>query len=342
MFGGKTKTPCVIRTLYGAGTGAASQHSDCYYPIFTHQPGLKVVIPSSPYEAKGLMITAIRDDDPVIFFEHQAMFGDTGEVPDEEYSIPFGVARIVREGKDVTIVAIGRMVQFAEKAAKELAEARRLTARWREEPHVTHFDDVDITDLEEVRRDRNDTQGDTAPRLSLLAFIVSAVSETLAGFPDFNASIDPDGKTLYRKAYRNIGIAVDTDVGLLVPVLHNVQDMDLADIASGITALAGRARSGKLKNDDIEGASFTVTSLGKLGGTGFAPIINAPEVAILGVARAGMRAMVTEGKVIPRLMLPLSLSYDHRVIDGAAAGRFMEALRNHLLKLTGDNDAAPD
>lgn len=123
MFGGKTKTPCVIRTLYGAGTGAASQHSDCYYPLFTHQPGLKVVIPSSPYEAKGLMITAIRDDDPVIFFEHQAMFGDKGEVPDEEYSIPFGKANIVREGKDVTIVAFGRMVQFAQKAADELAES---------------------------------------------------------------------------------------------------------------------------------------------------------------------------------------------------------------------------
>lgn len=122
MFGGKTKTPCVIRTLYGAGTGAASQHSDCYYPLFTHQPGLKVVIPSSPYEAKGLMITAIRDDDPVIFFEHQAMSGDKGEVPDEEYTIPFGEARIVREGKDATIVAFGRMVQFAEKAAEELAE----------------------------------------------------------------------------------------------------------------------------------------------------------------------------------------------------------------------------
>lgn len=122
MFGGKTKTPCVIRTLYGAGTGAAGQHSDCYYPVFTHMPGLKVVIPSSPYEAKGLMISAIRDDDPVIFFEHQAMFGDKGEVPDEEYTIPLGVARIVRQGKGVTVVALGRMVQFAEKAARQLAE----------------------------------------------------------------------------------------------------------------------------------------------------------------------------------------------------------------------------
>ncbi|GGO50357.1 2-oxoacid dehydrogenases acyltransferase (catalytic domain) [Roseovarius pacificus] len=220
--------------------------------------------------------------------------------------------------------------------------ARRLTASWLEVPHVTHFDDVDITDLDAYLDDANSAGGVDTPRLSLLAVIVEAVSDTLGAFPDFNASLAADGKTLYRKVYRNIGIAVDTEAGLLVPVLHNVQDMGLESIASGIGALAERARNGKLRNDDIEGASFTVTSLGKLGGTGFAPIINAPEVAILGVARAQMRPMVQDGdKVLPRLMLPLSLSYDHRVIDGAAAGRFMEALRNRLLELPGDNNGAP-
>ncbi|MFT6424745.1 MAG: pyruvate dehydrogenase E1 component beta subunit [Celeribacter sp.] len=122
MFGGKATTPVVIRTLYGAGIGAASQHSQCLYPMLTHIPGLKVVIPSSPYEAKGLMTQAIRDDDPVIFFEHNTMFDDKEEVPDEPYTIPFGEARIVREGKDVTIVAIGRMVGFAKTAADKLAE----------------------------------------------------------------------------------------------------------------------------------------------------------------------------------------------------------------------------
>ncbi len=122
MFGGKATTPVVIRTLFGAGTRAASQHSQCLYPIMTHIPGLKVVIPSSPYEAKGLMTQAIRDDDPVIFFEHKAMFDDKEEVPDEPYTIPFGVARTVREGKDVTVVAIGRMVGFAKTAADALAK----------------------------------------------------------------------------------------------------------------------------------------------------------------------------------------------------------------------------
>jgi len=120
MFGGKAVTPLVVRTMYGAGFRAASQHSQCLYPIFTHTPGLKVVIPSSPYEAKGLMIQSIRDDDPVIFFEHKVMYDDEEEVPDEPYTIPFGEANLTREGDDVTIVAIGRMVKFANEAADAL------------------------------------------------------------------------------------------------------------------------------------------------------------------------------------------------------------------------------
>ena len=120
MFGGKAVTPLVVRTMYGAGFRAASQHSQCLYPIFTHVPGLKVVIPSSPYEAKGLLIQAIRDDDPVIFFEHKVMYDDEEEVPDEAYTIPFGEANLTREGDDVTIVAIGRMVQFANQVADSL------------------------------------------------------------------------------------------------------------------------------------------------------------------------------------------------------------------------------
>lgn len=122
MFGGKAKTPVVIRTMIGAGFRAAAQHSQCLYPIFTHIPGLKVVIPSSPYEAKGLLIQAIRDDDPVIFCEHKALYAMEGEVPEESYTIPFGEANIVREGSDVTIVAIARMVGFAQKAAAALAK----------------------------------------------------------------------------------------------------------------------------------------------------------------------------------------------------------------------------
>ncbi|HSW43207.1 MAG TPA: alpha-ketoacid dehydrogenase subunit beta [Patescibacteria group bacterium] len=122
MFGGKATTPVVIRTLFGAGMRAASQHSQCLYPIFTHIPGLKVVVPSSPYEAKGLLIQSIRDDDPVIFFEHKAMYDDTGEVPDEPYAIPFGEAKLVRTGGDATVVAIGLMVKYSAQAADALAK----------------------------------------------------------------------------------------------------------------------------------------------------------------------------------------------------------------------------
>ncbi len=122
MFGGRAVTPLVIRTMYGAGLRAASQHSQCLYPMFTHIPGLKVVIPSSAYEAKGLLIQAIRDDDPVVFFEHKAMYDDEEEVPDEAYTIPFGEANITREGDDVTVVAFGRMVQFANQVADKLAK----------------------------------------------------------------------------------------------------------------------------------------------------------------------------------------------------------------------------
>ncbi len=122
MFGGKAVTPLVVRTMYGAGLRAASQHSQCLYPMFTHIPGLKVVIPSSAYEAKGLLIQAIRDDDPVVFFEHKAMYDEEEEVPDEAYTIPFGEANITREGDDVTVVAFGRMVQFANQAADKLAK----------------------------------------------------------------------------------------------------------------------------------------------------------------------------------------------------------------------------
>ena len=120
MFGGKAVTPVTIRTMYGAGLRAAAQHSQAFYPVFTHLPGLKVVLPSSPYEAKGLLIQSIRDNDPVIFCEHKAMYDVTGDVPEESYTIPFGEANVVREGDDVTIVALGRMVSFAEQAAAEL------------------------------------------------------------------------------------------------------------------------------------------------------------------------------------------------------------------------------
>ena len=175
MFGGKANTPVVIRTLFGAGVRAASQHSQCLYPIFTHVPGLKVAIPSSPYEAKGLMIQSIRDDDPVIFFEHKAMYDDTEEVPDEPYTIPFGKARTVREGGDATIVAIGRMVQFASKAAAALdAESIRCSII---DPRTTSPLDTDAI-LASVRKTgRLIVVDEASPRCGMAADISALVAQ---------------------------------------------------------------------------------------------------------------------------------------------------------------------
>ena len=175
MFGGRATTPVVVRTLFGAGLRAASQHSQCLYPIFTHIPGLKVVIPSSPYEAKGLMIQAIRDDDPVIFFEHKAMYDDTEEVPDEPYAIPFGKAKLVREGTDVTVVAIGRMVQFAGTAATALdAQGIRCTVI---DPRTTSPLDTAAILASVEKTGRLVVVDEASPRCGMAADISSLVAD---------------------------------------------------------------------------------------------------------------------------------------------------------------------
>ena len=185
MFGGKAVTPLVIRTMYGAGFRAASQHSQCLYPLFTHVPGLKVVLPSNPYEAKGLLIQAIRDDDPVIFFEHKAMYDMEGEVPDEAYAIPFGEANISREGDDVTIVAFGRMVNFANEAADNLA--KRGISCTVVDPRTTSPLDTE-TILETVAETGRLIVVDEAhPRCSMAADVASIVAEH--GFHTLKAPI---------------------------------------------------------------------------------------------------------------------------------------------------------
>ena len=179
MFGGKAVTPLVVRTMYGAGFRAASQHSQCLYPMFTHIPGLKVVLPSNPYEAKGLLIQAIRDDDPVIFFEHKALYDMEGEVPDEPYAIPFGEASVTREGDDVTIVAFGRMVNFANEAADNLA--RQGITCTVVDPRTTSPLDTE-TILETVEETGRLVVVDEAhPRCSMASDIAGLVAENAFG-----------------------------------------------------------------------------------------------------------------------------------------------------------------
>ncbi|HEU4812833.1 MAG TPA: dihydrolipoyllysine-residue acetyltransferase [Xanthomonadaceae bacterium] len=212
-----------------------------------------------------------------------------------------------------------------------------LARNWAMIPHVTQHEDADVTELEALRvalnkeNEKAIAKGN-APKLTMLAFLMKAAANALREFPDVNASLEPDGQTLVLKQYVHVGFAADTPNGLVVPVVRDCDRKGVLQIAEETAALAAKARDGKLGPADMQGGCFTISSLGGIGGTKFTPIVNAPEVAILGVSRADMRP-VWDGKAFqPRLVLPLSLSYDHRVVDGAAAARFAV----HLSKLLGD------
>jgi pyruvate dehydrogenase E2 component (dihydrolipoamide acetyltransferase) len=202
----------------------------------------------------------------------------------------------------------------------------RLHASWVNIPHVTQFDEADITDLETLRGQLKQRASEQGVKLTPLAFIVRACVRVLKDFPVVNASLDPAGQSLVFKKYFRIGFAADTPNGLLVPVIGDADRKDVYAIARDLAALSDKARAGKLGAADMQGGSFTISSLGGIGGTAFTPIINAPEVAILGVSRSTHKLVWRDGSFVPRLMLPLSLSYDHRVIDGAMAVRFTTAL----------------
>jgi pyruvate dehydrogenase E2 component (dihydrolipoamide acetyltransferase) len=207
--------------------------------------------------------------------------------------------------------------------------APNLARNWVMIPHVTHDDEADITELEAWRKQLNDEQAGEV-KVTMVAFLVAACVATLKEFADFNSSLD--GDELVLKRYYNIGFAADTPGGLVVPVIKEADRKGLLDIARELGELSGKAREGKLGPAEMQGSTFTISSLGGIGGTSFTPIVNAPEVAILGVTRAAMRPMWNGSEFVPRLMLPLSLSYDHRVIDGAAAARFVA----HLVKVLSD------
>ncbi|HEY1519787.1 MAG TPA: dihydrolipoyllysine-residue acetyltransferase [Solirubrobacteraceae bacterium] len=205
-----------------------------------------------------------------------------------------------------------------------------LARNWVMIPHVTHNDEADITDLEAWRKQLNDEHARDGVKVTMVSFLVVASVASLKAFPTFNSSLD--GEDLILKRYYNIGFAADTPGGLVVPVIKNADQKGLLDVARELTELSGKARDGKLMPGDMQGASFTISSLGGIGGTSFTPIINAPEVAILGATRSSMKPDWNGREFVPRLMVPLSLSYDHRVIDGAAAARFMV----HLVKVLSD------
>ncbi len=208
-----------------------------------------------------------------------------------------------------------------------------LARNWAMIPHVTQFDEADITALEDFRKSSNERMAKQGVKLTMLAFVMKACVTVLKQMPAFNASLDESGENLILKDYIHLGFAADTPQGLVVPVLKDVDKKGLAQIAKEMGELAATAREGKLKPSDMQGASFTISSLGGVGGTAFTPIINAPEVAILGLSKSQIKPVWDGSAFQPRLMLPLSLSYDHRVIDGAMAARFTTVLGELLADL---------
>ena len=217
----------------------------------------------------------------------------------------------------------------------------RLHASWVNLPHVTQFDDADITDLEELRNKLKSKAAEQGIKLTPLAFIIRACVRALRHFPTFNSSLDASGENLVVKKYIHIGFAADTPNGLMVPVVRDADHKDIYELAKSLSELSEKARTGTLNVAQMQGGSFTISSLGGIGGTAFTPIINAPEVAILGVSRSAMKPVFKDGAFVPRLMLPLSLSYDHRVIDGALAARFITYLSQVLAEPRGLLEAVP-
>ena len=240
-----------------------------------------------------------------------------------------------KEGHGLPKVAAYDYSKFGEIKTKQLTKIQqisgpRLQTSWINLPHVTQHDLADITDIEAARIKLKSLKKNKNIKISPLAYVIKACAEVIKDFERINSSLSEDGKQIIVKKYINIGFAADTENGLVVPVIKDVKNKSLIEIASELMTLSKQAREGKLSLQNMEGATFTISSLGGIGGSAFTPIVNAPEVAILGLSRSSIQPIWDGGEFQPRLMLPLSFSYDHRVIDGAYAVRFTTALCNQL------------
>ncbi len=233
---------------------------------------------------------------------------------------------------EVDFARFGEIEEVAMTRLQQLG-AMNLHRSWLNVPHVTQFESADITELEAFRVGQKGVAEKAGVKLTILPFLLKACAHLLQEMPDFNSSLAPSGKALIRKKYVHLGFAVDTPEGLLVPVIRDVNQKSLLQLAGEAAELADKARHKKLSAEQMQGACFTISSLGHIGGTGFTPIVNAPEVAILGVSRATMQPVWNGADFDPRLMLPLSLSYDHRVINGAAAAHFTRRLSELLAEI---------
>jgi pyruvate dehydrogenase E2 component (dihydrolipoamide acetyltransferase) len=246
---------------------------------------------------------------------------------------PAGAA--VTGGSGIPAIPAVDFSKFGEIEKVKLSKIDKITRDnmsrcWLNIPHVTQFDDADITELEAFRKEMKDEAAKQGVKLTPLPFLIKAAAVCLSRHQKFNASLDADGEHIVYKKYVNIGIAVDTPNGLMVPVIKDADKKSIYELSNEAIELAGKAKDRKLKPNEMQGACFTISSLGGIGGTGFTPIVNAPEVAILGVSKADIKPRWNGKEFEPRLMLPLCLSYDHRAINGGDAGRFLTEMNGLL------------
>lgn len=249
-----------------------------------------------------------------------------------------GAASGVQGGMGIPPVPQIDFSQFGATETVELGRIKKISGKflhtsWLNVPHVTQFDECDITEMDQFRQDMKAAAEKQGVKLTPLVFVMKAVVKALQDFPNFNASLSPDGQSLIKKSYYNIGIAVDTPNGLVVPVVRNVDQKGIYELSRELMAISAKARDGKLSPSDMSGGSFTISSLGGIGGTQFTPIVNAPEVAIMGLSKAKMQPVWNGTAFEPRLMMPFSVSYDHRVVDGAEGVRFTTAVGQYLTDL---------
>jgi len=314
------------------GLGGISAHASPAIRRFARELGVDVA------QVKGSAAKGRITKDDVQNFVKAALAQREGGGEASGYPSAYSLRVQPRGAAGGLQVLASPIVDFAQFGAIETRPLSRiqkisganLHRNWVSIPHVTQFDEADITDMEVFRKQLNEEYAAQGIKITPLAFLLRAVMETLQQFPDFNAALDAGGENLILKKYFHIGVAVDTPDGLMVPVLRNVDCKGIVQLARELGETSARARDRKLTAADIQGGCFTISSLGGIGGTAFTPIINAPEVAILGVSRSSMKQMYQNGEFVPRLMLPLSLSYDHRVIDGASAARFIVYLAQTL------------
>jgi len=349
--GDQVKIGQLIFVIDPAGSGAAVASSSPppvpqKTPVAAPSPAPAAVPVATATATKAAPIVLAHDDNKVIPAGPSTrriareLGVDLGHVPgtgrhgrvseDDVRSFVRGSGSNGSSGGSISVPPLPRFEDFGTVERQPMSAIRRATARqmslsWSIVPHVTQSDVSDITDFEAFRKSQS-----KGPKFTISAFAMKAAVVLLKEYPVFNSSIDVAGNQIIHKKFYNIGVAVDTENGLLVPVIRDVDKKSIVELAEELTSIAERARQRKLDSKDLTGGTFTITNLGGIGGTGFTPIVNYPEVAILGISRGRLEPVVHNGEIVPRLMMPLSLSYDHRVIDGAVAARFTRRLAEML------------